>query len=186
MLTFIDTHSHVDFEEIQVDFNDVLHKCAEVGVEKIIIPGVNQEDTPRVIELAEKYDNLYAMVGLHPSEAQKWNDTTYEYFKNMADNPKVVGIGEIGLDYYWDKSFNELQQDVLKMQIELAKELNKPICIHDRDAHGDTLRILKETKANEVGVVLHCFSGSVEFMRECINEGFYIALQESQAPRDNG
>ncbi|MCR4881135.1 MAG: TatD family hydrolase [bacterium] len=176
MAVFIDTHSHVDFEEIQTDFDGVLTRCKEVGVEKIIIPDVTQEDTPRVIELAEKYDNLYAMVGIHPSEAQKWNDTSYDYFKNLASHPKVVGIGEIGLDYYWDKSFNDVQQEVLTKQIELAKEVKKPICIHDRDAHADTLKILKETNAKEVGVVLHCFSGSVEFMQECIKEGFYIAL----------
>lgn len=176
MPAFIDTHSHVDFEEIQADFDAVLSKCAEVGVEKVIIPGVTQEDTSRVIALAEKYDNLYAMVGIHPSEAQKWNDTSYDYFKKLATHPKVVGIGEIGLDYYWDKSFIDIQQDILRKQIELAKEVKKPICIHDRDAHADTLKILRETNAIEVGVVLHCFSGSVEFMRECIKEGFYIAL----------
>ena len=176
MSSFIDTHSHVDFEEIQADFENVLKKCAQAGVEKIIIPGVTQEDTPRVIALAEKYDNLYAMVGIHPSEAQKWNDTSYDYFKEIAKHPKVVGIGEIGLDYYWDRSFVDVQIDVLKKQIELAKEVKKPICIHDRDAHADTLSILKEMNAADVGVVLHCFSGSVEFMQECINEGFYIAL----------
>ena len=176
MLKFIDTHSHVDFEEIQADFDAVLKKCKEAGVEKVIIPGVTQEDTPRVIELAEKYDNLYAMVGIHPSEAQKWNDTSYDYFKELSKHPKVVGIGEIGLDYYWDRSFVDVQIDVLRKQIELAKEVKKPICIHDRDAHADTFRVLKEMNAKEVGVVLHCFSGSVEFMRECIKEGFYIAL----------
>lgn len=176
MNSFIDTHSHVDFEEIQADFAAVLNKCKEVGVEKIIIPGVTQEDTPRVIELAEKYDNLYAMVGIHPSEAKSWDDKSYDYFKNIAKHPKVVGIGEIGLDYYWDKSFNDIQQDILRKQIELAKEVKKPICIHDRDAHADTLKILKEMNAKEAGVVLHCFSGSVEFMQECIKEGFFIAL----------
>ena len=176
MLEFVDTHSHVDFDEIQVCFDDVLKKCKEVGVEKIIVPGVTQEDTPRVIALIEKYENLYGMVGIHPSEAQKWNETSYDYFRELASHPKIVGIGEIGLDYYWDKSFNDIQQNVLRKQIELAKEVNKPICIHDRDAHADTLRILKETNAKEVGVVLHCFSGSVEFMQECVKEGFYIAL----------
>lgn len=176
MNTFVDTHSHIDFEEIQNDFSYVLNKCEEVGVKKIIVPGVTQEDTPRVIKLAQKYDNIFAMVGIHPSEAQKWNDTSYDYFKECAKNPKVVGIGEIGLDYYWDKSFNDVQQDVLRKQIQLAKEVKKPICIHDRDAHADTLRILKEENAKEVGVVLHCFSGSVEFMQECVKEGFYIAL----------
>ena len=176
MQCFIDTHSHIDFEEIQADFPAVMKKCAEVGVNKIIIPGVTKQDTPRIIELTEKYDNLFALVGVHPSEAKTWDDTCYDYFKNLLSDKKVVGVGEIGLDYYWDKSFNDLQQDIFRKQIELAKEVKKPICIHDRDAHADTLRILKETNAKEVGVVLHCFSGSVEFMQECIKEGFYIAL----------
>ena len=176
MNTFIDTHSHVDFEEIQTDFSAVMEKCAEVGVKKIIIPGVTKEDTPRIMDLAEKHENLYALVGVHPSEAKTWNDSCYDYFKNLLSQKKVVGVGEIGLDYYWDKSFNDIQQDILRKQIELAKEVKKPICIHDRDAHADTLRILKEMNAKEVGVVLHCFSGSLEFMRECIKEGFFIAL----------
>lgn len=176
MNTFIDTHSHIDFVEIQQDLDNVLLKCSEVGVKQVIIPGVNQEDTPRVIDLAQKHENIFALVGMHPSEAKKWNESSFDYFKNLATHPKVLGIGEIGLDYYWDKTFNDIQKDVLIKQIELAKEVQKPICIHDRDAHADTLQILKDTNAKEVGVVLHCFSGSVDFMKECIKEGFYISL----------
>ncbi|MCQ2958244.1 MAG: TatD family hydrolase [Candidatus Gastranaerophilales bacterium] len=176
MNTFIDTHSHIDMEEFQENFSEMLDKCKEVGVEKVIIPGVNVEDTKRIIDLIDKYDNLYALVGLHPEEASKWNDESLDYFREVSKHKKVLGIGEIGLDYYWDKGNIELQREVLIKQIELAKEINKPIVIHDRDAHMDTMRILKETNAKEVGVVLHCFSGSVEFLNECINEGFYISL----------
>ncbi len=176
MNIFIDTHSHIDMEEFQCDFDQMLAKCQEVGVEKVIIPGVNQEDTPRIIELINKYDNLYALVGLHPEEVSKWNDTSYGYFKETSKHPKVLGIGEIGLDYYWDKENIDTQKDILIKQIELAKEIKKPVVIHDREAHQDTMDILKKTNAKEVGVVLHCFSGSVEFLNECIEEGFYISL----------
>jgi len=176
MNVFIDTHSHIDMGDFIEDFPAMLAQCDEVGVKKIIIPGVNQEDTPRIIELIEEYEQLYALVGMHPEEAKKWNDTTYNYFKEVAKHPKVLGIGEIGLDYYWDKTYNDIQQEVFIKQIELAKEINKPIVVHDRDAHADTLRILKETNAKEIGVVLHCFSGSVEFLNECIKEGYYISL----------
>ena len=176
MNSFIDTHSHIDFEDFTDNMDGLLAKCKEVGVEKIIIPGVTLEDTKRVINLAEKYPELYATVGIHPSEAKTWTDKSYEKLKAFAQNPKVVAIGEIGLDYYWDKSFVDIQKEILIQQIELAKEIKKPIVIHDRDAHLDTFNILKNTNAKDVGVVLHCFSGSVEFMQECIKEGFYISL----------
>jgi len=176
MNTFIDTHSHLDFEDFQEDFAAILNQCKDVGVENIIVPGVTQEDTKRVIDLVNKHDELFAAVGVHPSEAKGWNEGSYNYFKDIAKNPKVKAIGEIGLDYYWDKSFNDIQQNVFRTQIELAKEIKKPIIIHDRDAHQDSMKILKEMNAKEVGVVMHCFSGSVELMQECIKEGYFIAL----------
>ncbi len=176
MLNFIDTHSHLDFEEFQEDFDGLISACKEVGVNKIIIPGVTIQDTQRVLDLANSHEEIFATVGVHPSEAKTWDDNSYDFLKNAAQNPKVVGIGEIGLDYYWDKSFNNIQQEVLRAQIELAKEIKKPIVIHDRDAHQDTFNILKETNAKEIGVVMHCFSGSVEFMQECVKENFFISL----------
>ena len=176
MNTFIDTHSHLDFDEFQEDFNGIIKQCQDVGVTNIIVPGVTEQDTPRIIDLVNKHNELYAAVGIHPSEAKSWNEKSYDYFKNIAQNPKVKAIGEIGLDYFWDKSFNDIQQNIFRLQIELAKEVQKPIIIHDRDAHQDTLKILKEMNAKEVGVVMHCFSGSVELMKECIKEGFFIAL----------
>lgn len=176
MHTFIDTHSHLDFEEFQDNFDEILQKCQNAKVQKIIIPGVTKPDTPRIIDLVNKYEMLFGAVGIHPSEAKSWDDSCYNYFKEIAQNKKIVAVGEIGLDYYWDKTFNDIQQDVFRKQIELAKEIKKPIIIHDREAHFDTLQILKEMNAKEVGVVMHCFSGSVEFMKECIKEDFYIAL----------
>ena len=173
---YIDTHAHIDFPEYQEDFEGVLNELKQNDVENVIIPGVNIEDTPRIIELINKYDMLYGAIGVHPSEAQKWDENSLDYLLSLKDNKKIVAIGEIGLDYYWDKSFIDLQQDILRKQIELAKDLKLPIIIHDREAHADTFKILKETNAKETGVLMHCFSGSVELMKECLKEGYYIAL----------
>lgn len=172
----IDTHSHLDLEEFQENFDSLLSKIKEVGVEKVIIPGVVEKDFDRIINLIEKYDNLYGAIAVHPSEAKDWNDNSYENLKKYASHPKVVAIGETGLDYYWDKTFVEMQQFLLKEHIRIAKELQKPLIIHDREAHFDTLRILKESNIKDIGGVMHCFSGSVEFAQECIKEGLYIAL----------
>lgn len=175
-INLIDTHAHLDFEDLRNNINDVLAKCEENGVRQVIVPGVTLEDQRRVLDLVEQYDNLFAAVGVHPSEAKSWTDTSYAALKAFASHPKVVAIGEIGLDYYWDKSFVEEQKHVFKEQIRLAKELGKPVIVHDREAHGDVLAILKETDAASFGGVMHCFSGSLEFALECTKLGLYIAL----------
>lgn len=172
----IDTHAHLDFDDLYNELDKFLQEASDAGVEKIIIPGVEPEKFDKIIELIDNHDNLYGAIGIHPSDAKKWDENSYDLIKNLAKHPKVLAIGEIGLDYYWDKTFNEIQKEVLIKQIEIAKELKKPIIIHDREAHGDVLQILKETNAKEVGVIMHCFSGSVEFAQECIKEGYYIAL----------
>ena len=173
---YIDTHAHIDFPEYQENFSGFLDELKQNNVEKVIIPGVNIEDTPRIINLINDYDMLFGAIGVHPSEAQKWDENSLDYLLSLKDNKKIVAIGEIGLDYYWDKSFIDLQQDIFRKQIELAKELKLPIIIHDREAHADTFKILKETNAKETGVLMHCFSGSVELMKECIKEDYRIAL----------
>lgn len=172
----IDTHAHLDFEDYRDNIDQILENARLSGVQKIIIPGVIVKDIDNIIKLIEKYDNLYGAVAMHPSEAKDWNDNTYNQLKEFALHPKIVAIGETGLDYYWDKTFVEQQKFVFKEHIRLAKELKLPLIIHNRDAHADTLAILKETHAREVSGVMHCFSGSAEFARECIAEGFYIAL----------
>ena len=172
----IDTHAHLDFDSYQDDLDHVLEKARAIGVEKIIVPGVTIKDAPRIIGLIEKYDYLYGTVSQHPSDVKDWNDDSYNQLKEYASHPKIVAIGETGLDYYWDKDNVELQKHVFKEHIRLAKELNLPLIIHNRDAHADTLGILKETEANDIGGVMHCFSGSAEFALECIKFGFYISL----------
>ena len=160
-------------EKISVD--EVLQNAISNGVKKIIVPSSCASDIDDVFELAQKYENVYCYLGIHPEEAKDWSGENKEKIKTLAASPKVVGIGEIGLDYYWDKSNIDLQKEIFIKQIELANELNLPLNIHDRDAHKDTFDILKEHNKNSA-VIMHCFSGSPEFALECIKEGWYIAL----------
>ena len=170
----IDTHSHINMIE-GTPIESVIQNAIENGVDKIIVPSAYPKDIDDVIKLVNRYDNVYGMLGVHPTEVKDWTDDLPDNIREYSKNPKIVAIGEIGLDYYWDKSFNDLQKEIFIKQIKLANELNLPISIHDREAHKDTFDILKEHNKNSK-IVMHCFSGSVEFANECIKEGMYIAL----------
>lgn len=170
----IDTHSHINMIE-GLTLDEIILNAKNQGVDKIIIPCAHPKDIDEVMEITSKYDNVFALLGIHPSEAKDWSAEIENKIINYANNIKVAGIGETGLDYYWDKSFKDIQKDVFIKQIKLANKLSLPICVHDRDAHKDTYDILKEyNKCSKV--VLHCFSGSAEFAKECIKEGWYLAL----------
>lgn len=170
----IDTHSHINcIEEFTID--EIITNAKNNGVKKIILPAAYPSDIDVVFDIVNKYENVYGLLGVHPSEVKDWNDNLIDKIKKYAVNKKIVGIGEIGLDYYWDRSFNDLQKEVFIKQIKLANELNLPISIHDREAHKDTYDILKEYNRNSQ-IIMHCFSGSVEFAKECVKEGWYIAL----------
>lgn len=170
----IDTHSHINMIE-GTPIESVIQNAIENGVDKIIVPSAYPKDIDDVIKLVNRYDNVYGMLGVHPTEVKDWTDDLADKIREYSKNPKIVAIGEIGLDYYWDRSFNDLQKEIFIKQIKLANELNLPISIHDREAHKDTFDILKEHNKNSK-IVMHCFSGSVEFANECIKEGMYIAL----------
>ncbi len=160
----IDTHAHIDMlDDFDID-----------GVGKVIIPSVEEKTMDKVIEIAQA-PNIYAMVGIFPSEANTYSQEIEDKMIERAKNPKVVAVGEIGLDYYWDKTFNDIQKNVFIKQINMANKLGLPIVVHDREAHKDTFDILKEIN-KESKVLFHCFSGSVEFMKECTREGWFIAL----------
>src|SRR5574344_1216427 len=168
----IDTHAHVDMYE---DYDSVIKNAERFGVKKIIIPGVEEKDFEKIISISNSYENIFCQLGLFPSEAKKWNNDIKEKIKNLAKNKKVVDIGEIGLDYYWDKTFVEEQKSMFKEQIILANDLNLPVVVHDREAHLDCFNLLKQYNKNSK-VLFHCFSGSPEFAQECLKEGWYIAL----------
>ena len=170
----IDTHTHINMIE-GLGIDEVIQNALNSGVEKLLVPSAYPKDIEEVMKLIQKYDNVYGMLGVHPSEVKDWTDDLADKIKEYSKNPKIIAIGEIGLDYYWDKSFNDLQKEIFIKQIKLANELNLPISIHDREAHKDTFDILKEYNKGSK-IVMHCFSGSVEFAKECIKEGWYIAL----------
>ena len=178
----IDTHAHLDIiTEAGEDYPenmplaDVLKEMNEYGVKKAIIPAVEIKTQNKVVELANSDENIFGMVGLFPSEAKTYTPEFEAEMENIArNNKKIVAVGEVGLDYYWDKSFVDLQKEVFIKQIKLAKKLELPLVVHDREAHKDCFDILKAERAEKV--LFHCFSGSVEFMRECVKQGWYIAL----------
>jgi TatD DNase family protein len=155
---------------------DIIAEMQTYGIKKAIIPAVEIATQDKVAGLASSNENFFGMVGLFPSEAKTYTKDFEQKMEAIAkNNPKIVAVGEIGLDYYWDKSFVDLQKDVFRKQIKMAERLNLPVVVHDREAHKDCFDILKSENPQS-GVLFHCFSGSVEFMRECVKEGWYIAL----------
>lgn len=168
----IDTHSHIDMLK---NPDSSIKKSIEAGVDKIVIPSSSPDNFDSVIKLCNKYDEIFGAIGVHPEDASKFDEKTADLIYKLAkSNKKIVAIGEIGLDYYWDKTLKEKQKEVLRTQIEIALNLNLPVLIHDREAHEDTYNILTETGIKKV--ILHCFSGSIEFAKKCINRGWLIGI----------
>ncbi len=171
----IDTHAHIDFEDYNKDFTQMLSRLDEYGVKKLVIPSNDVKSHENVLKIISEYKNFYGAIGLHPSSANEFNEQVLCDMKKYLKEEKIVAIGECGLDYYWDKDNKELQKEVFIEQIKLAKEFNKTLIVHDREAHGDTFDILKKYAEN-LNVILHCYSGSVEFAKECIKMGWKIGL----------
>lgn len=168
-----DTHSHYDDEQFNDDRIELLSSMAQKGVVGIVSCGCDIPTTKTNQELSHRFDSYYFAAGFHPECLEEYELSDIDSIKNFAMDEKCVAIGEIGLDYHWMSSTKEKQKEFLVAQIELAKELDLPVIIHDREAHGDTMDILRQTKPN--GVV-HCFSGSKEMAREIIKLGMYIGL----------
>ena len=167
----IDTHSHIDMLD---NPSASIQESIEAGVEYIIVPSSSPDNFKNVIELTS-YDLIYAALGVHPEDVSKFNKNTPKDIYNLIkQNNKVIAIGEIGLDYYWDKTTKEKQKDIFKIQLELAKSLDLPVLVHDREAHNDTYEILKSFEMKKV--IMHCFSGSVDFAKQCIKEGWLIGV----------
>ncbi|MGN0031457.1 MAG: TatD family hydrolase [Candidatus Gastranaerophilaceae bacterium] len=174
MTYIVNTHSHANMLKT-TNIDEAIISTQEEDI-ITIVPSSSAQDIFEVDTFIQKYDNLYGYVGVFPEEVKTFADKTLNDMENIIKiNPKIVGIGEIGLDYYWDKSFKELQKEVFIKQIEFANQMNLPLNIHSREAHLDTLEILKKYNKNSTAI-LHCFSGSLEFAKECIKEGIYIAL----------
>ena len=149
-------------------------EARNAGVKEIIIPSASEDDFEPILDLCHRFDNVYALLGIHPEDCEKFSDKIAQKIIEMAKDEYVVGIGEIGLDYHYTKENKDIQKNCFINQIEIARMLNLPVVVHDRDAHLDTFNILQEYKPKKV--LLHCFSGSVEFMKQCTNAGYKIAL----------
>ena len=174
MTQYFDTHAHYDSGKFNADREEVLRAVHESGVALIVDPGDCAATSARAVAIAQEYDFVYAAVGWHPEEAAGWTDDSLEQIRALAAQPKVCAIGEIGLDYYWDASTKATQEIMLRAQLELALELDLPVIIHDREAHGDSLRIVCDYPG--LRGVFHCFSGSVEMARELLKRGWYLGF----------
>jgi TatD DNase family protein len=172
----IDTHTHLDAEQFDNDRHEVIQRAIQNGVSRIVNIGFNRETIPTTMQLTEQYDFIYAAVGWHPQDAVHMKEEDLEWIEQCAKRDKVVAIGEIGLDYHWDTSPKDVQHQAFREQIRLARKLGMPIVIHNREAHEDIVRLLKEEKAAEVGGIMHCFSGSWETAKLCLNMNFHISF----------
>ena len=171
---YFDTHAHYDSSKFDSDRDAVLSALPANGITLVVDPGDNTERSRRAVALAHQYPFLYAAVGWHPEEAEDWTEDSLSEIRALAADERVVAIGEIGLDYYWDKTYKEKQKMMFRAQIELALELDLPVIVHDREAHGDSLEIVKDYPS--LRGVFHCFSGSVEMACELVKRGWYLGF----------
>ncbi len=172
---YIDTHAHLDFESFDEDRDAVIQRAIENKLSAIITIGTSLETSRRAIELAENYAFIFAAVGIHPSDCAEAGDEDYVEIEKMAAHEKVVAIGEIGLDYYKMYTEKQVQMTAFVRQIELARRVNLPVIVHNREAHADVLKTLVEEKATDVGGVLHSFSGDPAFLREVLKTNFFVS-----------
>jgi len=172
----IDSHAHLNHEDLLADLPGVLARAAEAGVETMLVPGYDLASSRKAVELAAAHPQLLAAVGIHPHDAQFVDDAVITELTQLAQHPKVVAIGEIGLDFYRDKSPRPAQQETFARQIRLARELGKPIIIHQREAEAETKEIFLAEKAEELGGVWHCFSGGLELMAFVVYQNFCLGI----------
>ena len=172
---YFDTHAHYDSGAFNADWKELLASMPQKGVELIVNPGCDLESSRTAVALAEEFPHVYAAVGVHPSDCGEWGEGTLLELRQLASRPKVRAIGEIGLDYYWeDNPPRAFQQTVFRKQLALAAELDLPVIVHDREAHGDCLAIIREFPT--VTGVFHCFSGSPEMAAELLKRGWYLGF----------
>ena len=188
---FIDSHAHLDDERFDEDRESLIEGFEQRDIDMVINVGSDLKSSRASIELSKKHENIYAVVGVHPHDAQYAEEDYLEQLKELSKEDKVVAIGEIGLDYFYDNSPRDIQRKVFIEQIRLAKELNLPVVIHTRDAAQETFDILKEAaRDGRLTGVLHCYSGSVEMAMKYIKLGFYISLggpvtfKKSKTPKE--
>ncbi len=172
----VDTHAHLDDARFREDLPGVLARAAEAGVEHILTVGCDLESSRESLRLAAAHPGLYAALGIHPHDAPQASKEGLETLRDLLGNDRAVAVGEIGLDFYRDRSPRDVQRRAFRDQLRLAREVGKPVIVHDRDAHEEVLAILREERAAEIGGVLHCFSGDLAMARACVEMGLYISI----------
>jgi len=175
-MPLIDSHAHLDLPEFKHDLDAVLQRAQDSGVDSIITVGIGMHECRQALELASRYPFMHATLGIHPHNATELDRAALDFIEKNAANPKVVALGEMGLDYFRNLSPREAQRSCFRAQLSLARSLKLPVVIHDRDAHDETLEILRQEKAHDMGGVLHCFSGDRAMAFACIDMGFYISI----------
>lgn len=180
-----DTHCHLNLTIFEADLPEILDRARQQGIERILIPGIDIETSQLALQLCERYPDLFAAVGVHPGSASSWNDQTLSILREFGQHPKAIAIGEIGLDYYRDRSPRDLQCEVFRRQLDLAGELEKPVVIHNRDAFPDvwnelttwqsTLEQARSSLARHPGV-LHSFDGTIAEALQIVEKGFFIGI----------
>lgn len=171
-----DTHAHYDDDAYKEDLDDVIQKNKDAGIEKIVNVAASLRSCVTTTELTKKYPHIYGAIGIHPSDTGELVDEDIKLLEQYCDNEKIVAVGEIGLDYYWDEPEREIQKKWFDMQLDLARKVKLPVIIHSRDAAADTLDIMKAKKSEDIGGVIHCFSYGTEMAREYLNMGFYLGI----------
>ena len=173
---FIDTHCHLHFDQYDLDREKVIQRAIQNKIKTVLNIGTDLETSKKAIALAEKFAIVYAAVGVHPNDGDSFDNTVIDQMERFTQHDKVKAIGEIGLDYYWMQVPREKQIDIFRQQIKLARKCHLPIIVHNRDAHEDLMKVLKEEKAGSLGVVLHSFTGNPDFLEMALKENFYISF----------
>ena len=176
MTPIFDTHAHYDDEAFDEDRDALLAELPENGIARVVNVGASLASCGRTIELMNRYDYIYGAIGVHPSETAELNDEAFEWLRQQCQLEKCVAVGEIGLDYYWDEPDRELQKEWFRRQLNLARELAKPVIIHSRDAAKDTVDLMTEEHAEEIGGVIHCYSYTKETAEVFLKMGFYFGI----------
>ena len=175
---YIDTHAHYDSGWFDQDRDALLEALPQFGIGLIVNPGCHVASSRAAVALAERHSHVYAAVGVHPNDADTFDGESIDQLRRLAQHPKVVAVGEVGLDYYWeDNPAREVQKDILRQQFALARELNLPVIFHDREAHGDSLEIVREFP--DVRGVFHCYSGSLEDAKTLVRLGWTLSFTGS-------
>lgn len=175
-MNLFDSHCHLENGRFEEDLPEVMARMKDAGVNRCILAGSDMETSEQIVALTKEHANVYGVVGIHPHDAKTWTEGCADRLAQWVKEERIVGIGEIGLDYYYDHSPRDVQKEVFVKQLLLARELDMPAVFHVRDAHGDILDLLRANRPQLPAGVVHCYSGSVESAREYLDMGFYISF----------